>query len=226
MSDLLGSGEGSLVPVPGGLADGLGFLGDAIKNGLADIPVLGNVGSLLGGLLGGSQEVPITEVPGTGLSGLLIDVGDSLQTATEGIPLVGEVGNLVEDLVGTGQGDLLPTPVGLADLTDAIGDALGGSVPQDIPLISDVTSLLSGTLGRVPQAGDMMAEVIDQEQLPDILSQINNIDMALFGAADTVPFVGNFAPQDADIDLLSSPASINSYAQSFESVVVQNADFS
>ena len=216
----------------------MAFLGDAIKDGLADIPVLGNVGNLLGGVVGGLTNLGEGSSAGTGVSGLLTDVSSTLTSTTDGVPLLEQVGDLVSDLVGSGQGELLPTPLGLADVTDQLGSLIADNVPQDIPVVSDVAGLLSGLLGQVPaQATDsavafsgsdlsMAASLISGEEFSGILGQINQIDAALFGVTEQLPFDASSVLSSDLLDVASLAAPINSAFSLSEPVMVQNADFS
>lgn len=125
LTDLLGSGQGDLIPLPGGLADGLAFLGDAIKDGLADIPVLGSLGDLLGGVVGGTTTTVLTgDTGGDVLSGLLGDLTGGLGNAADALPGLEQFSGSLESmdtLPGMNTTDLsLASTVIPADLFNSI----------------------------------------------------------------------------------------------------------
>lgn len=147
LTDLLGTGQGDVLPLPFGLADGLAEAGTALTTATQDIPVLGDVLGLVGGLLGGTAPVTNPNEPG-GLTGLLNDLSGTLVSATQGTPGLEQLGAVLGDVLGSGVGQLIPTPGGLADVTNQLGNAIGDSVPEGIPLVSGLGGLLSQVLGN------------------------------------------------------------------------------
>ena len=72
----------------------------------------------------------------------------------------------------------------------------------------------------------MAASLISGEEFSGILGQINQIDAALFGVTEQLPFDASSVLSSDLLDVASLAAPINSAFSLSEPVMVQNADFS
>lgn len=142
LTDLLGSGEGNLIPLPGGLADAVAFVGDAIKDGLADVPVLSNLASLVGGVLGGVSTITLGDfVQNPSPTSSFTEVFPAEPTEALGNLVSGvlePVSELTDQTGQTGPMDSTPQSGQMADLStaaDLINPSLFASIVEQISAI-------------------------------------------------------------------------------------------